>query len=49
LRRWTREATAPSERHHLADDCLMACEEVIGDVGEKADFHGLEERQLIIL
>jgi hypothetical protein len=38
LQRWRGEATDAAERHHLADDLLMACAEASFDVGAE-DHH----------
>jgi hypothetical protein len=41
LQRWTGEPTDAMVRDHLADDFLMVCDEVIGDVGEEANLHSI--------
>jgi hypothetical protein len=41
LHRWTGEPTDATVRDHLADDFLLACDAVIGDVGEEANLHGI--------
>jgi hypothetical protein len=41
LQRWTGEPTDATVRDHLADDFLLECDEVIGEVGEEANLHGI--------
>ena len=41
LQRWTGEPTDATVRDHLAENFLLECDEVIGEVGEEANCHGI--------
>jgi len=41
LQRWIGEPTDAIVRAHLADDVLLACDAVIGEVGEETNRHGI--------